>query len=150
MQELETVTSSKKRQKLLGELITEFGRSTHVVTYMVSAASKAQSLDEFIDFALFLPELPSEGQSAQLRKAGQKLLKKKIKQTRSRTRREATAIFATDSIVDKLQQSTESLAQRIFSHLADIVISKEQTITLKGMATIESKDIEEAFSRIGQ
>lgn len=150
MQELEAVTSSEKRQQLLNELVTEFGRTTHVVTYMVSAAGKARSLDEFLDFALFIPERPSVGQSTQLRNTGQKLLIKKLKQSRSRTRRNATAIFATDNITKKLQQTTGSLAQRIFSHLADVVNSKEQTVTLNDMATIEPKDIEDAFSRIGQ
>ncbi len=150
MQELEAVTSSDKRQQLLNELVAEFGRTTHVVTYMVSAASKARSLDEFLDFSLFLPERPSAGQSAQLRKTGQKLLIKKLKQSRSRTRRNATATFATDAIATKLQQTTGTLAQRIFSHLADVVSSKEQTVALNGMATIEPKDIEDAFSRIGE
>lgn len=149
MQEVEAASGSEKRQQLLNELTTEFGKTTHVVTYLASAASRSKTLDEFLDFASFLPQSLSEGQSETLRAAAQKLLKKKLAQSRSRTRRDKTTIFAIENITGKLRQSTDSLAERIYSHLADIVNSKKQTVALKGMATIEQKDIEDAFERIG-
>lgn len=150
MQEVEAASGSEKRQQLLNELTTEFGRTDHVVTYMVSAASKSKTLDEFLDFALFLPQSLSEGQSGRLRVAAQKLLRKKLALSKSRTRRENTAILAMDDISEKLRLSSGSLAERIYEHLADIVTSKHQTIILSGMATIEPKDMEEAFEQIGR
>lgn len=150
MKEVEAVAGSEKRQQLLSELITEFGKTSHVVTYMVSAASQAKTLDEFLDFALFLPRVVTDGQSDQLRGASLKLLKKKLSQNKSRTRREKTNIFALENIVQKLQQSSGSLAEGIYSRLAEIVNSRQKTIVLRGMASIETKDIEEAFRRIGR
>lgn len=149
MQEVEGASGSEKRQQFLNELTTEFGKTAHVITYLVSAASRAKTLDEFLDFTSFLPNSLSEGESETLRATALKLLKKKLGQSKSRTRRNKTAIFATDHIVEKLRQSTDSLSERIYSHLADIVNSKQQTITLKDMATIDPKDMEDAFNRIG-
>ena len=148
MQKIESASSSERRQQLLGDLTTEFGRTTHVITYMVSAAARAKTLDEFLDFCLYLPQSLTRDQSETLRPVALKLLKRKIAESKRRTGREKTAIFALDKIVEKLQFSNNSLAERVYSHLADVVNSKQQTVALKGMATIESKDIEAAFQRM--
>ena len=149
MQEVEKSVSSERRKVLLGELIGEFGKSTHVVSYMVSAAVRATTLDDFLDFALFLPPIPTSEQSKILRSAAQKLLKKKLALNKSRTRRDKTAVFAVDKITDKLKSSKASLGERIYNHLVEIVTAKQETIALNGMASIEPKDIEAAFARIG-
>lgn len=150
MQEVEAASTSAKRQQVLNQLTTEFGKTTHVITYMVSAAARAKSLDDFLDFMHFLPEEISEGQSESLRAAALKLFKKKLASNRSRTRRDKTTIFAIESIADKLQQSSNSLAERIFDNLAEIVNSDQTTVALRGMVVIEPKDMEEAFRRIGR
>lgn len=150
MQEVEKSASSERRKVLLGELIGEFGKSTHVVSYMVSAAVRATTLEDFLDFALFLPPTPNSDQSKLLLSTAQKLLKKKLASNKNRTRRDKTAVFAIDKIVDKLKSSKFSLGERIYSHLVEIVTAKHETIALKGMASIEPKDIEAAFSRIGR
>nr|WP_253913194.1 pentapeptide repeat-containing protein [Pseudoruegeria sp. HB172150] len=150
MQEVEAASGPEPRQKLLTELVAEFGKTSHVVSYMVSAASKAQTLDEFLDFALFLPEKVTTNQSATLRSAGLKLLKKKLSQSRSRTGRGATAIFAIENIVAKLQQAPDSMAERIYGHLADVVNSKQPATIGNRLVSVEARDVEHAFSRIGQ
>lgn len=150
MQELEAASGSNTRQRLLSELTIEFGKTTHVITYMVSAATQAKTLDDFLDFALFLPKTVTEAQSDKLRAAALKLLKKKLAQSKSRTRRGKTTIFAIENITKKLQLSSGSLAERIYGYLADIVNSKHQTVVLGGIASIEPEDMEDAFARIGR
>ncbi len=150
MQELETVSSSTVRLRLLNELTLEFGKTTHVVTYMVNAASKAKTLDEFLDLAQFLPRSISETQVKSIRIAGLKLLKRKLAQSKNRTRREKTKIFALESISDKLNGPPGSLAELIYEYLADIVTTKNQTTKSKGMAFIEVEDMEKAFAHLGQ
>ena len=108
MQEVETASGSDRRLEVLNELIAEFGKSAHVVTYMVSAASKADSLDEFIDFAMFLPQTLSEGHARMLQTAATKLLKKRLSRSKSRTRRDTTIIFALEAIAARLQESNGS------------------------------------------
>ena len=149
MQEVEVAASSHKRQQLLYELTAEFGKTTHVVSYLVKAASQSDTLDEFLDFMSFLPEKISENQLKSLKVIAQKLLKKKISQSRNRTGRDKTAILAIEKIVEKLQQSTGSLGEKVYGYLVEIVNSKRQTVVLKEMATIEVKDIEAAFNLIG-
>ena len=149
MQEVELAASSQKRQKLLNELTAEFGKSTHVVSYLVKAASQSDTLDKFLDFVSFLPDNLSANQLKSLKIIAQKLLKKKISQSRSRTGRDRTAILAVDKIVEKLQLSTDSFGEKIYRYLVEIVNSKRQTVVLKGMVTIEVKDIEDAFNLIG-
>lgn len=149
MLEIEAVSSSEVRQRMLAELTTEFGRSTHVITYMVSAASKSKTIEQFLDFAQFLPPDLSQSQSHQLRFAAIALLQKKFSKSRIRTRRNSTAIFAVDDIVSKLQQNPGSLAESIYGHLAEIVVNKRQTVLLSRMADVDPDDVKNAFSAIG-
>lgn len=150
MQEIETASSSEDRQRLLSELTTEFGKTTHVISYMVSAAAQSKSVEQFLDFAQFLPPRLSEAESERLRTAGLKLLRKKLSQSKSRTRRNKTAIFALDDVATRLKQTRGSLAESIYGHLAKIVTNKRQTVVLAGMADIEPNDMEKAFAAIGR
>ncbi len=150
MQEVEAATGSDRRLEVLNQLVGEFGKSNHVVTYMVAAASNSDELDEFIDFATLLPPELSEGQAERLRQAAAKLLKKKLSRSKSRTRRETTTIFALENIAARLKESKGTLAAQVFGHLAEIVNAKHQTVQLGGTAHIERADLEQAFARIGQ
>ncbi len=150
MQGLQSAFSSKERMRQLTELIAEFGKTDHVIAYMVNAASQAMSLDEFLDFAVFIPSKNiTEEQAKRLSVVAPKLLRRKLSRSKSRTRREATKNFAVDKIVAKLQWSSGSVAEQIYGRLADIVTSKKQTTSLNDMAFIDQKDMEDAFSQIG-
>ena len=150
MQGLQSVSSSNERMRQLTELITEFGETDHVIAYMTNAASLAKTLEEFLDFALFIPSNSiSEEQANRLRLVAPKLLRRKLSQSKSRTRREGTKSFAMNGIVEKLQRSSGSVAEQIYGRLAEIVTSKKKTTSLKDMAFIEQKDMEDAFSQIG-
>jgi hypothetical protein len=150
MQEVEAASGSDRRIVALNELAAEFGRSAHVVTYMVSAASKAESLDEFIDFALFLPPILSDEHARMLQVAAAKLLKKKLSRSRSRTRRDTTMVFALEAIATRLQEGKGTLAAKIFGYLAEIAGTKNQSVKLGGTYSIERVDLERAFARIGR
>jgi Pentapeptide repeats (8 copies) len=149
MQKVERATSTEKRIEILNELTTEFGKTTHVVKYMISAANNARSIEEFLDFAHFLPKDLTEHQYQSLRDTSQKLLAKKFTSSRKRTGRSATANFAARAIAEKLQQASGTLAESIFLKLAEIVVSKNKATALGGIAEVEPKDIETAFSLIG-
>lgn len=150
MQEVEAATGSDRRIAALNELVGEFGKSPHVVTYMVTAAANADALDEFIDFAMFLPPELSEGQAGQLRQTAAKLLKKKLSRSKSRTGRETTTIFALENIAARLKEGDGTLAAKIFSQLAEIVNAKHLTVQLGGTVNIERTDMEKAFAKIGK
>ncbi|WP_019953311.1 pentapeptide repeat-containing protein [Yoonia vestfoldensis] len=149
MQDIEISQSSEKRKDLLSELIADFGKTDHVVAYMVSAAVRSDDLDKFIDFASFLPAELSQSQFAQIRASGIKLFRKKIAQSRSRTRRKTTAIFAYSEILAKLSEQPGSLAAGVYSRLADLVMAKQQTEQLRWMSLIEDQDFEKALDSIG-
>ncbi|MBP0481360.1 pentapeptide repeat-containing protein [Sagittula salina] len=149
MQQIEAVTTPNNRRLLLNELTTEFGKTPHVVTYMISAATNASDLETFLDFSGFIPKDLSAHQFKTLRGKAQTLLKKRLSRARSRTGRERTAIFSIDSIANQLRNSPSSLSEHIYERLVKVVSEKQHTISLKGMATIEPNDLTEAFARIG-
>jgi len=149
MRKAEEARNSTERQDVLNRLVAEFGRTPHVIQYMVLAASKAHSIEDFIDFALFLPEVPSKSDAGKLRKSAEALLKRKLAASKRRTRREKTSVFAVESLTEKLHQNPGSLAQRIYGYLADVVNAKPQGSTLTGHANIEAADLRKAFARIG-
>lgn len=150
MQEIEIASSSERRQALLTNLITEHGRSHHVVTYMAKAAGNAKEIEQFLDFVTQLPANLTVDQMSVIRKQGQKLLSKKFKQTRSRTRRDKTAIFAVQPVFDRLKDSPGELGQVLFGYVAEVVNAKKQAKILRGTAMLEPGDLEAAFSRIGK
>lgn len=150
MQAVELATDSKKRQAKLADLVAEFGRSDHVVTYVVKAASNAKNIEEFLDFITQLPETLSAEQFSIIRRQSSKLLSKKLNRAKSRTRREGTAIFAGEPILERLRTSPGKLGRVVLGYLAEVSGAKEQVKALGSFATIELRDIEKAFSRLGQ
>ncbi|MEQ8374747.1 MAG: pentapeptide repeat-containing protein [Roseibium aggregatum] len=150
MQKVEAALNSDKRIEILNDLTSEFGKTTHVVKYLISAASNARSIEEFLDFVQFLPKNLSERQFEILRDTSQKLLAKKFAQSRKRTGRAATANFAARAIAEKLKRSSGTLAESIYLKLAETVLSKEKVSALGGIAEVEATDIEMAFSMIGK
>lgn len=150
MQEIESALTAESRRLLIEALIEEHGRTKHVNTYMVRAAGNAKELGQFLDFVTQLPSDLSQSQLAQIREQGLKLVAKKFNQARSRTRRNATAIFAVEPVFDRLEQSPGSLGRLLFNHLAEIVSTKASTRALRGVAIPDPIDFETAFSRLGR
>ncbi|RVT84556.1 hypothetical protein DXV76_12845 [Rhodobacteraceae bacterium CCMM004] len=145
MQGVESAPGSEQRRELLRRMISEFGRTQHIVTYLVSAATRAKKFDDFLDFADYLPSALNEDQRKSLRETALRLLAKRVSRSKSRTRREKTAIFATDSIVNRLRSSGGSLSEVIYSNLAAVINSKNETLALKDMAFVEPQDLEAAI-----
>ena len=150
MQEIETASTSERRQDLLNELISEHGRTEHVVAYMVKAAANAKELGHFLDFFVQLPADLTADQFAIVRNQGKELFARKRKQAKSRTRREKTAIFAVEPILNRLKEGAGDMGKVVFGYLSEVMNSKPQTVALEGTALVEVSDIEKAFSRIGQ
>ena len=150
MQEIEMTDSPVKRQKLLGELVAEHGRTHHVVTYMVRAACNANQLDQLLDFVTQLPANLSSEQMSAVREQSERLLLKKIKQAKRRTGRQKTAIFSVEPIASRLKDSPGELGRVLYGHLADVVNDKTDAHALPGMAVVEPADLEAAFARLGR
>lgn len=149
MQEIEIAPTSERRLQLLDDLISEHGRTEHVVAYMIKAATKAKDLGHFLDFLVHLPADLTTAQFSVIRDHGKELFAKKRKQARSRTRRDKTAILAVEPILKRLRESPGEMGKVVFGFLSEIMNTKPQTIALGGTALPEMTDIEKAFSRIG-
>ncbi|MDE4098303.1 MULTISPECIES: hypothetical protein [Phaeobacter] len=146
MQEIEAALSSDKRLALIQEMIKKHGRTNHVVTYLVRAAIAAKEIETFLDFVTNLPAELDPEQVRQLSAHGTNLLEKKFKKNQSRTRRSATAKFAIEPIVKRLQESPGGFGAQLFGKLAEVMNDKAETIQLKGVATTEPQDLRKAFA----
>lgn len=149
MQEIEAAIDSKSRQDLLSQLVTDFGTTSHVTSFMVAAASKSKSIDAFLDFSLFIPRNISEEQIRLLQRNGQLLFKRKMNATKHRTRRDKTSIFAADRLIDKIKGSKDSLASLIYENILKVVLAKQDE-KITQMSTIDSRDFQEAIQNIGK
>lgn len=150
MQDIEAASGSVQRQTLLAALIAEHGRTDHVITYLTKAAANSKELVQFLDFITQLPAHLSSQQLSVIRIQGQKLVSKKFKHAKGRTRRDGTALFAVAPVLERLKDSPGDLGRVLFGNLAEVMNTKAQTIVLGGMASLELADIEAAFSRLGR
>ncbi len=121
MQRVQSASTSEQRIAALSDLEKRHGRSDHVLTFVVNAATETANLDAFIDYLVFLPpDLPTS-LVARLVEAGEWALSRKVAQARSRTRRNATAVFALSAVVERLRDAGPSLASAWFTALAGVV-----------------------------
>lgn len=150
MQGIEVASGSEQRQTLLAALIAEHGRTDHVVTYLARAAVNSKELVQFLDFITQLPANLSAHQLSAIRNQGQKLVSRKFKLAKGRTRRDGTALLAVEPILKRLKDSPGELGRVLFGFIAEVMNTKAQTIALRGMASLELGDIEAAFSRLGR
>jgi hypothetical protein len=148
MQEIEVASSQQRRQQLLAELIAEHGRTDHVVTYMIRAAGNATEVGQFLDFVSQLPRGLNEEQLNMIQHSGKRLIRKKLGQAKSRTRRDKTAILAVEPALDRLRNSPGELGKILYEKVAEVVNAKTQTNALGGIASVELSDIEAAFTRL--
>ena len=148
MQEVQSLTDSTKRRRLLERLVSDYGITRHVIIYLISSACAEKSIEGYLDYIAFIPRNIERDQLIKLRHSGKKLLKKKFSSSRSRTRRSATAALSIDSIVAKLEKDQISVSSKIYGNLAEIVTSKEQIKSLNRMAFVLPEDLEAAFDKI--
>jgi len=134
MREVESAADSQGRQKALETLEKKYGKTDHVVSFVVNAACEAGSTQAFLDYVEFLPPSLSSTQVRKLITAGERVLNRKFAKSRSRTRREATTIFAANTIVDRLEKSANSFAAEWYKSLAEVVDSEQTNNALLGTA----------------
>lgn len=148
MKEIESATGSIHRRDLLEGLVAEHGRTKHVIKYLVSAAERSKTLDDFIDFASFLPARINFDYLIKLKPIALKLLNKRVGAAKRKSRRGQLSPLVAEAIVDKLHSNPESLAGFIFAKLASGVNEKGQTVSLNWFAHVEVSDLEAAFAAI--
>lgn len=150
MQSIEAASGSAHRQTLLADLIAEYGRTDHVTTYLTRAAGNSRDLMQFLDFITQLPANLNDQQISVIRDQGQKLLSRKFRKAKGRTRRDSTALLAVEPVISRLKDSPGALGRVLFGYLAEVLNAKAQTIALRGMVSPDLADIEAAFARLRQ
>lgn len=149
MQEVEAATASSARLKALATLEKKFGKSNHVVSFVVNAACETETTQAFLDYTDFLPAKLLPNHLVKLIKAGERVLSRKSAKSRSRTRREKTAIFAASTINEHLAKAEESFSATWYRSLAEIMDGDLTTNALKGTsATLDINDIKRALQNL--
>lgn len=127
-----SASGSSARMSKLSDIETRFGKTSHVIQFVVNAASETDNLGTFLDLIDFLPPQLSQGHMRKLVQNGERVLKKKMAKVRSRTGRQTTTIFASSRIVEKLQESENSLASLWLARIAEVADNQHQTHALNG------------------
>lgn len=135
MTEVSHAPGSEARASALTNLEKRFGKTDHVVQFVINAASETDSLDCFLDYLDFLPADLSEGNLERLAVQGERILRRKLSRSRARTRRDATKGFAANRVVERLRQSKDSIAMSWYRKLAETADELDQTEAMKGTVT---------------
>jgi hypothetical protein len=151
MQKVQTASAPKDRQSALEELETKFGKTDHVISFVVNAAVEAESIQEYLDYTEFLPNKLTKQHRQKLIEAGVRVLSRKFGRSRSRTKREATTIFAASTIADRLANSEDSFAAEWYASLAGVVDTNPINNALQGTtARIVKDDLLAALNRLAE
>ena len=134
------------RKQVIADLIASFGRSQHVIQYLLTATENANTFEEVVDFASHLPRSLPRDQMSRFKSAAQKALQKRVARSQTRTRRSATANLGAAPLIDLLQQAEDSVATQIFDNLSSLMVDNQTTVVLKGHALPTMDDIEKAIS----
>lgn len=146
MLKAQSASSGEVRRQVLADLTLSFGRSQHVIQYLLKAIEDAKTFEEVVDFASHLPRKLPRDQMSRFKSAARRALQVRVVRSQSRTRRAATANLAAGPIIDLLQKAEDSVATQIFDNLSTRMVSNETTMALKGHALPTMDDIEKAIS----
>lgn len=139
MASVQRSSNRKERLRSLSELAKRFGKTDHVVQFVVNAASETDDLDCFLDFLDFLPPKLDQNHVELLVAQGEKTLRKKLSKAQSRTGRSKTKIFTVESIIKHLERSSESFSMSWYHELAATVDAPSE---VKGFALrVEGNDL---------
>jgi hypothetical protein len=139
MQRVQSAQSSDARRDALEKLESRFGKTDHIIAFAINAAGRAETADEFLDYAEFLPSNLDRAQRASLAQAGEKALNRKFARSRARTRREATGTLAASSIIQRLELAENSFAAEWFNSLIEALDKHPMTNALQGTIVGENK-----------
>ena len=134
MQEVQSAQSSDQRSQKLQALEKKFGKTDHVISFVVNAALDVTNTQAFLDFADFLPSNLPQNHRSQVVDAGVRALRRKFSKSRARTGREATTIFAASTIIKRLAKADSSFASDWFASLAEVVDTEKSNDALLGTA----------------
>ena len=139
MMDVSHASSSDNRAHSLAKLEERFGKTDHVIQFVVNAASETDNLDCYLDYLDFLPASLPARQTVKLVEQGERVLRKRLSRARARTGRDATKIFAISMILDRLRESSDSFAEAWYENLALTADDLTQTQALQG-TVIEPKE----------
>lgn len=149
MMRVQGASSSAARKSCLDELEKKFGKSNHVVAFVINAAAKAESAYEFLDYVEFLPQELTPDLRTKVIDAGLRALNRRFAQSRARTRREATVSMSANKIAERLSEARNSFAAEWFTSLAEHVSGKPMNGALKGVfGSLDKQDLIHALKRL--
>lgn len=146
MQIISAATSSSVRRERLDELEAEYGRSNHIVRFLISAAKEAKSFDEIMDYFDYLPASIDESHLVDLKRHTRTLLAKRLNQSAARNKRAKPSIFSVDSILSRFEHSNDNLTARFRDALARSLQISRQRASLNGIAVVTPEDLFVAIS----
>ena len=144
MRSIGIAASTSERVQGLKELVSEFGRTKHVKKYLIAAAQQSGSIEEFIDYASFIPKNIENQQYIWLESSSERLLKRRFSRSYSRTRRSGTTRFAANEVLNKIEScmtnSSDNIVQIIYNNLAKNATETRQFSDLGAIATVIRRD----------
>lgn len=133
MSDVQTSSAASARADALAELEKRFGKSDHVLQFVINAAAETDSLEVFLDYLDFLPTSVSRHHMLRLINNGERLLRKHLARAKARTRRETTKMFATAKLLERLSEAKDSLSGSWFNKIAFAADERKETQALKGV-----------------
>ncbi|WP_299876112.1 pentapeptide repeat-containing protein [uncultured Sulfitobacter sp.] len=149
MQEVQSAGNSPDRCRALETINIKFGKTDHVISFVVNAAADVKATQAFLDYAEFLPSnLPSH-HLIKIVDIGVRVLRRKFAKAKARTGREATTIFAASTITERLAKADRSFAADWFSSLAEMMDTDIVNNRLAGTtAKLSKEDLIRALERM--
>jgi hypothetical protein len=141
MTDVTYASTAEARTSSLAELEKRFGKTNHVIQFVVNAASETDSLDCYLDYFDFLPAELTAHHLEKLVLRGEQLLSKRLSRAKSRTRRDTTKIFASSIVLDRLSSSDNSLGQSWYHQLALVADEHGSTHALKGTVIVPTEEL---------
>lgn len=132
MTDVKYASNAKARESSLAELEKRFGKTDHVIQFIINAASETDSLNCYLDYFNFLPAEIEAHHLEKLVLRGERLLRKRLSRAKSRTRRDSTKTFASSNVLDQLRTSDNSLGRSWYRQLALMADEHDRTQALKG------------------
>ncbi|MBL6426702.1 MAG: pentapeptide repeat-containing protein [Maritimibacter sp.] len=151
MQSVQSARTSAERRHQLVRIEENFGRSEHVLQFVVNAANDQKDIDAFIDYVAFLPENAPQRIVGQMADLGARLLRREGNRARARTRRSSTQGFTVARVVERLEETprTDTLANAWLRELALLNDASDTGRELRGFAVgLDLGDLANALDQL--
>lgn len=133
MIKIDRAPNSDLRNKVLSELDEKFGKTDHVLRFIINAAIQTDDVEAYFDYLGFMPDDLEMHQSVKVADAGKKLLSVRFGINRKRRKGAKSMIFNLDSLIEKMERSDNSLLSRLYEEFASRMDGLDSTEAFKGL-----------------